>query len=421
MKLRISSITGMYLLLLMAVFNASLRLNEGGMSSLFRILSPLVVCWIVCRRYKVLTKSIICFLVGVLYSVFVSLLGYGVVSYEYIVFAVYIFAVFVIMVDIRERSNDFEHSFWLFLNALTTLVIILSFVQMFVRIPFPFVNLPRYPGVNLFMSNENELAEPLGFISLIYFYRFLFGKKKDIFWVLAIIAILFINDAKLTIIGCFVGYCLLLILKQKSRSQGKKFSTGMTLVSITISVLVLITLLYVINPVITFRDYSVSIKDQIFDPIIHILKLKPMPGAGGSMVDRTNAIIHGLTELKESNFLGIGWGNSILMLSFSEYHLLTAKSMHNIVFQFLCEMGIFAFVVYALIIKWTVKNIKTIDVCVNSVLKVAFVVSFIFISSQSSVGILSNYYSWIIIFYVFFIQSKSNMIRCPNKGIKNYE
>lgn len=164
-----------------------------------------------------------------------------------------------------------------------------------------------------------------------------------------------------------------------------------------------ILILYYVNPTVTFRDYTITLKDLLFDSIYNIIHLQVNPGIGGSMVDRTNAIIYGVRELINSKFLGIGWGNSVMMLSTSQYSLLSAESMHNLVVQFLCEMGNFAIIVYFNIFKWIVSNVKNFYKHKNYLIKSVFIISFIVISSQSSVGILSNYYTWIIIFYIAFL------------------
>lgn len=398
MKIKLNKLTFLFALLILAIGNASLRLSAGGMSSLFRILSPLAVILIYLKSTAKLNKSLIVVLAGILYSVVVSLIGYGNIMFDYLVFAIYIYAVFVIIFDIRETVDNFEEIFWKFLHIITTITLLLAIVQFFVRIPYPFVVLPRHNGVNLFMSNENELALPLGMMALVYLYKIIFkGIRRYLIWFLLILVIVFLNDAKLTLIGCALGCAILIflrIIKKLKVSPGVVFFT-------TMGVIILgIFLLYVINPTLRFRDYSINMYDLVFTPIISVLRLIPMPGAGGSMVDRTNAIIYGLKELINSNFLGIGWGNSVTMLATNEYHLLTAKSMHNIIFQFLCEMGIYAIATYFFIIKAFVKNINNIRIDDRSSLKCTFIIAFIVMSAQSSVGILSNYYMWIVVFYV---------------------
>ena len=107
-----------------------------------------------------------------------------------------------------------------------------------------------------------------------------------------------------------------------------------------------------------FRDYPISVRELIFKPIGNIIKLQKVPGSGGSMIDRTNAIIYGMNELVHSHFAGIGLGNSVTMLAKPEYHLLTAKSMHNLFFQIICEAGILGIGLYVYFFIWGIKNTK---------------------------------------------------------------
>lgn len=400
-KLKINKIMGLYLLLILAIGNASLRFMKNGMSSFYRILAPLVVVIIIVNNYHRIKKSMIILIIGGVYNLIVSLIGYGVIRYEYMIFVFYIYAVYVIEYDIWKRSNDFENNFWNFLNIITTVSLILAFVQYMVRIPYPFVALPVQHGINLFMSNENELGESLGCMSLLYLYRILYkGQKQFFIHLVAIVVILFINDAKLTIFGCILGYLILLYFKfgEKIRLSAKTI----VMVGLVLGGIVIFTVYY-INPTFVFRDYSITLNRLLFSSIADILHLKLMPGSGGSLMDRTNAIIFGIKELINSKFLGIGLGNSVTMLAMEQYRLLTAKSMHNLVFQFLCELGLFAIIFYYRILRWIVKNVKNVYSDKNCMIKCVFIISFIIISSQSSIGILSNYYTWSIVIYIFLL------------------
>lgn len=408
MSIKRVKLLGLFSLLVFAIGNASIRLSSGGMTSFFRIIAPVIVVLILLQNLNKLSKSLIVILIGIIYSVIASVVGYGTIMYEYIVFVFYIYAIYIIVFDVRKNVINFEEFFWKFLHSITTVTLILAVIQYFIRIPYPYVALPSRNGVNLFMSNENELALPLGMISLIYFHKILFEKRRIyIPWLIAIFGLIFINDAKLTLLGCVLGYMVLVFfyIRKKIKMSPRVFVI-LSILFITFGVFVL----YVLNPNIVFRDYSINMKDLIFSSIEKIFKLEPLEG-GGSMVDRTNAIIFGIKELIKSNLLGIGWGNSVTMLSMSEYDLVSANSMHNIVFQFLCEMGIYAFIVYIFFIKVLVKNIGNVRRDDNCVLKATAIIAFVIISAQSSIGILSNYYMWIILFYIAFLPTTKAFLR----------
>lgn len=415
MKIKIQTRYHIYLLLIrliliFSVVNASLRLTENGMSSMFRIISPVFVLVVLLSNIHKYKSSILFILTFYVYTIIVSIFVYNYIAVEYYIFLAYIYIVFILVKAYKIYALDFKIEFFRFLDMITIISIILCIVQFFVRVPYPYVSLPAGRGMNIFMGNENEMGEPLGCMLILYLYRYLFEKDKShkILMIL-ICGILFCNDAKLTIIGCVIGIAGLLLLKGRKNTGNRlikakrHFSTRIYVLNVFFIIVISIALLYFINPILVFRDYPISVQKLIFKPIGNILRLQKMPGAGGSMIDRTNAIIFGMHELLHSHFAGIGLGNSVTMLAKPEYHLLTAKSMHNLFFQILCEAGILGIGLYVHFLIWGIKSIKYIDIDSNIILKIVFMVAFIFISSQSSIGIMSNYYTWVIVFYVILI------------------
>lgn len=398
--------------LILAIGNASLRFSENGMSSLFRLISPSIALVFVLINTKKYTKLVAVLLLTVGYNFAVSLIFYHNINVKYYIFLIYMFIVLILVKTYYIYSKDFENDFFRFLNFITSVIIILAGIQYFVRIPYPFVRLPAYRGMNLFMSNENELAEPLGCMLLVYAYRTIFKNEKQHVWkIISIIGITFINDSKLTIIGYVIGIVGLFLYRsareRKGRTQKPKVS-GKRRTEIIITIMILgIAAIYIFNPSLKFRDYDISSRDLIFEPLSYIVHLRKMPGHGGSLIDRTNAIIFGIRELISSYFFGIGLGNSVVMLTKPEYALLTAKSMHNLAFQILTEMGYLGIYMYYKIIKWLIKKLRDVNFDNNIILKFTFAVSFLLISSQSSIGIMSNYFTWIIVFYILLIPSKN--------------
>lgn len=405
-------ITIVCFVLILAIGNASLRFIQNGMSSFFRLISPCIVLGLLLLNADKYTKLLAAFLLTVSYNIAVSLFFYNYINIEFYVFLAYMFIVLLLVKTYQIYSENFENDFFVFLDIVTVITLLLASVQYFVRIPYPFVRLPAKRGMNLFMSNENELAEPLGCMLLIYAYRLIFKKEKSHAWkILAIIAITFINDSKLTILGYVIGLLGLLLYRnaREQKRSARKLRpriSGMMRTEMVLAVLILgIASLYIANPFLKFRDYDISIRDLIFQPILNIVRLEKMPGRGGSLVDRTNAVIFGVRELISSYFFGIGLGNSVVMLTKPEYTLLTAKSMHNLVFQILTEMGYLGMYMYYRIFKWFKLNLHNVN-CDNSIiLKLVFAISFVLISSQSSIGIMSNYYTCIVVYYILLIPS----------------
>ena len=186
-------ITIVCFVLILAIGNASLRFIQNGMSSFFRLISPCIVLGLLLLNADKYTKLLAAFLLTVSYNIAVSLFFYNYINIEFYVFLAYMFIVLLLVKTYQIYSENFENDFFVFLDIVTVITLLLASVQYFVRIPYPFVRLPAKRGMNLFMSNENELAEPLGCMMLIYAYRLIFNKEKSHAWkILAIIAITFI-------------------------------------------------------------------------------------------------------------------------------------------------------------------------------------------------------------------------------------
>lgn len=401
-------------ILVFSIVNATLRFTDSGMTSVYRLVSPFLFVLIMFLHWKWFKREIVIVAIGIIYGLTVSIIFYGHISFDMWVFLAYLCILYAIVRIFYFTSIDFASEFFRFLNVVTICTLVLCWLQYFVRVPYPFLHVPNDPGVNVFMSNENELAAPFACMFAVYMYKILFERKwKYIPIVINIAFFVYINDAKLSLIGMaltivvYVLFGLYILLSKKFGISATKFN-----ISLIITSVILIVLIIIINPEIKFRDHVFSIKQLILNEILDIITLNPTYGSGGSMIDRTNAIIFGIIELKKTMFFGIGWGNSMVMLQKPEYLLMTAASMHNIVFQFLVEFGIYSIICYCALIVWLIRCIKNIRSDKTSIMKVAFAVGFIFTSSQSSVGILSNYYVWLVVFFVAFAGKSASPIMC---------
>lgn len=392
----------LYLMLVFSIVNATFRLTASGMTSAYRLLAPFLFAAVMLCYWKRFTKELIWLAVAVVYGVAVSLMFYRHIAFDMWVFLGYLFILYVFVKTLYDHSQDFTVSFFRFLNIVTVITLVLCWLQFFIRVPYKYLELATDPGVNVYMSNENELAEPLACMLIIYLYRMFFKKE----WKYSILAVnilffVFINDAKMCLLGICLGigvYCvygLYRLLRKKTGIAPVKLVLGLAAAAV-----LLVVAVFLLDPKIPFRDYTISLKKLVLDSLLDIILLRPITGSGGSIMDRTNAIIYGMMELRNTSFFGIGWGNSVQMLQMPQYHLVTAKSMHNIIAQFLAEFGFFAIGCYVLIFIWLFKSLKNTEKQSINIMKIAFAVSFVLISSQSSVGILSNYYTWLVVFYI---------------------
>lgn len=409
-RIKIKNYSFLYVLVLFAIVSSTLRVTNNGMTSFYRMLSPFAVLLILITNIKRYKTEMIFLVSAMVYSLLVSIIFFDNIELDQIIFTIYVFFLYLIIKEISYKDRNFEKNFWRFINVVTTLTIIAAWLQHFVYYVLPYLNPPmKYGAMSVYFTNENELGAALSSVFVIYLYILLFTKKKlnlvMKFNAISIPVIVFMNDAKLSMIGivaaCFL-YSLYYFRKEKTFSKiGDK--TYIYLI-VAISSITLLGI-FIINPTIHTRDYDMSIRDMIFNNIIAIITSQELEG-NGTYRERSSAIIYGFRELKKSFGFGIGIGNTVDMFSRPEYYLRYAKSMHNIMLQFLVELGYFAVVVYIAIWKKVRKLFLSVRVERANMLKAVFFISLIFISAQSSVGFLSNYLELVVIMYICLIDLK---------------
>lgn len=408
MKIKIGKNQVIYLLLIFALLNAPLRLSDHGMTSFFRLLSPAICLIILCKHWRKYGKSIVIVGMLFLYNFIVSMIFYKHISFDQIIFVLYVFFIYVLIKYLKNKDEHFEKHFWNFINICTILTLIFALIQRYTGYVLPYLEPTMGKGAaNVFLSNENELGSAFACVLIIYFYLLIFHKKNLYFLPsILVLFIIFINDAKLSLIGVMIATLIFIIYKLRDNSslkflKDKSFFHMLIILGVTALVLV-----YVLNPSFKFRDYNITIRELFFDAVFSIIQGKEL-NTVGSIHDRTSAIIYGFKELGKTFLFGIGLGNSIEMLKKPEYILQYAKSMHNIICQFIVEYGYLAMFVYAKIICYIIRLFKGIKREKACLLKACFAVALIFISSQSSVGILSNYYTIMVTMFIFIMDGKS--------------
>jgi hypothetical protein len=152
---------------------------------------------------------------------------------------------------------------------------------------------------------------------------------------------------------------------------------------------------------IEVNGQAVSVTDLLVDPIRHIINLDPY-NLGGSIFDRTDALIYGVTELKRMHWLGLGPGGSVHVLALPRYELLTAKSLHNALAELFVDFGVVflgLFLVFAARCLWPI--VKSSRVSVRDASRAALFVALPFMSVSQSSGYISNYAFWIAAFLVW--------------------
>lgn len=409
-----------YIVVLFAILNGPLRLSADGMTSLYRIFGPLLGLYVIGinfhnHKYR---KELLLFILMMVYSAFVSIVFYNHIEFQEVVIVIYVFILYTIIRYMKTKDVNFNEDFMNFLDAICFITVLLAWLQMFVPYSVPFIeNATIRRAVNVYFSNENELGSALACITLVNVFQMMYlGVKKRraliLFDITSSIFIMYKNDAKLSLLGTVVGILIILFYifrkPNELRANKKQSSKDQCFFIIFVGVVVMgIVALFVVNPSIPTRDYQITIREMLFDNIAAIITGKEIEGIG-TYHDRSSAIIYGLREWSKTYFFGIGLGNSWTMLQMPQYILPFAKSMHNIIAQFLVELGFFALLLYAKIIKSTIAMFGRVRNSPIALLKGTYVIAFVFISSQSSSGILSNYLTIVCTIYVFLMDEVQN-------------
>lgn len=401
-----------YFFILLSFFHTVLRPSPDSALSAYRLICIIPFLLLVIVYFNYLKKELLIFTILFAYNIVLSLMFYNRIdqTISLTIHIGFIFMLYVFMKILWLKDKNFNSNFFAFLDAFTLFTLAVSYLEMILNFHLPNISISRSPlSVNAFYWTENELGSSLAIMMPLYIYIF-FEKKnvRDFIKIVAIFYILYRNDCKLAIIGVLTAFLIYFLIKNVKRVSSVR---GYLFLIITI-LASSIVLLYIWNPTIRFRNYDLDLNELIFEAVIKIIHLQ-VYGQAGSIGDRTDAIIYGLIELKESFGLGIGFGNSLIMLQKEQYQLQTAKSMHNFIFQMLTETGYAAMIIFGIIIMKLYHKLLKDKRNRVTLISIMFAGSFIFISSQSSIGIFSNYFLWVTVIYTFLInfrhREKNNM------------
>lgn len=402
-----------FFLLILILSFLEVPLRFSGLS-LYRMMLPITI--LICLKYFLQIKRYLIYLtIFFLYNMIVIFINDSslVHSINTFLFLIPIFMIFCILKIISFRIQDYKSLIIDLLIKFAWLIVCLTIIQSILGFHLP-NTLNRAGSYNAFFWTENECGTALiGVFPLLIYNRGIYKKKSDLILIVLILYVLYINDCKTSLICSVVIICMWILLRKINRFSNKKVIFGGSILFLILSIL----FLFVLNPTLKFSEYNISLEKLIFDPVIHILQLNPFRSAG-SIFDRTDAVIYGLISLKNSYFLGVGFGNATLIFTNSLYHLRTAESMHNLFMQLIVEEG-FLFIGFYILLGFKLIKIliKKSYVDYIDIFKFIYWISFPLMSMQSSQGILSVYYFWCCIGLIITMQS-TNCIKYRKKTIK---
>lgn len=256
--------------------------------------------------------------------------------------------------------------------------------------------------LNTFFFSPNDLGLFLA-AYCIYLLPGNAGKLKILFvWVFSIILNIR-NDSKAALLASLVALLIYFIIWVKSKSFVLKLFSLLSIVIFFVSFYVL-----------WLSDFLALVYDSGYDPVMlfldplyHIYRLETY-NLGGSIYDRTDALINGIKALKENNWLGLGQGGSVYALSLPKYEVLTAKSLHNMIAEWLIDFGpiallslIFLYIKYLPLLLIKKPSVVQIQILL-------FLCAIPLLGLSQSAGYVSNYAFWLVVFLIFYFPPRSS-------------
>lgn len=340
--------------------------------------------WLLVINTKRAVKFSSIALIFLLYSLIVSYTSrfheFSIIFNLYYITTIFFYFYYKEMLKICNAVNIYT-----FLTYLYKILIVLGFIQFFFGGVY-FNTQDRLPAVNLFFWNENEFSSILAIFTPLFFL-----KSKSIYkflWIFPAIILIAHNEAKLAILSLlvfFAGYYVLKFKLFRIRYIGL----------VVLGILTVLVLFFI-------REYTIQGKytieffvSRLYEGLINQEPLEHI----GSFNSRSNAVILGVKEFIHSYGLGIGPGNSLLMIDevlvpgLEKYG---ALSMHNFTLQVITEIGVLG-ILFIIIFLMKVEQAATLSTYSNNLVWVYYLSCVISITLLS--GAWSNYFYLFILFY----------------------
>ena len=381
-----------FTILTIAGLSTILRPSIESKITLFRVLLPFLFLWLFAINTRRALKLSLIILLFLGYSLMASYTSrFGEFNIPYNLYYITIFFFYFYYKEIFKACG--QGNIYSFLVLVYKSIIVLGLIQLFFG--GVYINTQdRLPAVNLFFWNENELSAVLAIFIPLFFLR----EKKitKYLWLALGIFLITYNDAKLALLSLIVffgGYFLIKFKLFKIRYL------GFLILGILGVAVLFFAREYSIRGEYTIEFFLNRLGERLItqEPLEHI----------GTFNSRSNAVILGVKEFFNSYLIGIGPGNSLLMMDeivIPGTEKWSALSMHNFTLQVVTEMGIFG------ILMLTVFLLKVRLAGLRSTYPSNLVIIF-FVSCVISITLLSgawsNYFYLFILFYALDFFSKN--------------
>lgn len=287
---------------------------------------------------------------------------------------------------------------------LAFLVFIIAGIQIITGFEFPtVVNEESSLWLNTFFFTPNDLALFLsGVLCLILCSKTTFLNKTIFFIVFFVLNVH--NDAK----AALLASCLIIGMYALLRLCNR-FRIRPIIAILVLTIVVIFTLFALSDTTIKIKETEFNFVQLFIDPFERIISLEPYD-LGGSIFDRTDALIYAIEAFRSTWWLGLGPAGSIYILSLPNTELLSAKSLHNAIAEFIVEFGPVAVILGYFMLRPLLRALFTISPTNQQMVMISFAVAAPMLSVSQSSGYISNYAFWLTAFLIW---------RTPSTGHAN--
>lgn len=402
-----------YVILTFAVFNDILRIPETEFT-FYRICLPICVCLILMRKQYAKPFIFISISFSIL-SIVQQLLFYNIyrsdltfsfsINIRIYILYILIFIIFFLVKYISDIEKDnFESRMMNYLVIMGFAVIIITFLD---RIDETYYHSQFFGSLEV--DNENNYGCSIAAIFPFFLAEFREHKRiRDVIGVASAIFVVYFNDSKAVLFGMMVQLIIFLCIYKKNENRKQFFLNRYLIIVVMVF---LIVILFIINPSI----HGYSLRGTVGEPILRIIENNPYSGYTSSISYRTNTTLFCINTLFGYGILGLGIGNTGVLLK-EEFPNLNPEwqmainsptiSLHNSWLEFALDIGIVAVIVYFIIIKYLIKIYFTkFKLTTIEVIRVLYIASFP-IWSISASGIYTIYFVFITMAFLIFDDNK---------------
>lgn len=347
----------LYLIFILAVFSDILRI-QGTSVTFFRLSLPICVILISLypKRFKIFLTilSIMAVATACQYIIFYRIIfpelsfnSNRLVKQIFLYICILVF-VFLILILRDNEQDNFESHMGKFILGVG---VALGMTQVISNV------CPQFLG-EIVLDNRNNYGCYIAAMFPFLLVKCKEKKSKSSFLLLFLFVILvYINDSKTALVGIVIQVFLFFCIMQDlhTRKQLFKWRYG----SLFLGIILLVSI-FIINP--NIHEYN--IRDTFFETVIRVIKDDPYPIYSTSITYRTNTTIYALKQLFKTGLLGVGMGNTGVMLkaefpdlnpSYTQALAADALSLHNAWLEWLLDFGIIILVFYIIIIGYAMK------------------------------------------------------------------